>query len=147
MPVKVTVTRKVDAPFSDARIREAVAAALRGARKRGASEISVALIGDAEMRKLNRAWRGKDRTTDVLSFSAGGGWPGGKSGAFMGDVLISVPQIRRQAKEYDRTFRQEFAMMLVHGTLHLLGYDHERPKDAARMLPLQDRILTRLRYA
>ena len=147
MPVRLSVTRNVAAPFSDARIREAVAAALRGAGKRGTAEVGVALIGDAEMRRLNRAWRGKDRTTDVLSFGAGSGWPGGKSPGYLGDVLISVPQIRRQAAEYGRTFRQEFAMMLVHGTLHLLGYDHERPRDAARMLPLQERILTRLRYA
>ena len=58
-----------------------------------------------------------------------------------GDIFISVPQIQRQARSYGVTYNAEMARMLVHGVLHLLGYDHIRPRDAKVMMPLQDRIV------
>lgn len=134
---KLTVTRKIAAGVSDAWIRSVVSAVLGASGVRRSVEIGIAVVGDAEMRRLNRAYRGQDRTTDVLSFGDGGGG--------LGDIVISAPRIRRQAKENGTGFRREFAMMLAHGCLHLLGHDHGKRKEADRMFGLQDRILKTLR--
>jgi len=105
----------------------------------------VTLVGDVEMRRLNRRWRRQDRTTDVLSFQEGPLTPAGKGMLpFLGDVIISPVQVRRQALEAGMSWRSEFNLMLIHGTLHLLGYDHLTKRDAAKMLPLQQRTLKRL---
>jgi len=134
----ITVIKKVKAPFSPIWIRKVVASALKGAKYGKKAELSVTLTGDAEVRRLNKRYRKKDKTTDVLSFEGGMG--------DLGDIVISMPQTRRQAKENNKSERKELAMLLVHGTLHLLGYDHIKPKDAETMLPLQDRILKKLGY-
>lgn len=134
--VEVAVIKKVKAPFSPAWIRKIITASLKGAKCRKKAEISVTLAGDAEVRRLNKKYRKKDKTTDVLSFEGGMG--------DLGDIVISVPQAMRQAKENNKPPRREMAMLLVHGTLHLLEYDHIRPKDAKVMLPLQERILKKL---
>lgn len=138
--VRVTVLRRAEAPVGDAWVRKAVTAALAAAGFRKAWAVTVALTGDAEVRKLNRAWRGKDKTTDVLSFPVG-------SEGELGDIVVSVPQARRQAAEDGHPLRNELALLLVHGALHLLGYDHMKKKDADAMFPLQRRVLKRLGYA
>lgn len=96
------------------------------------SELSLELVGDGRMRRLNRLYRRKDRTTDVLAF------PMRESvspySALLGDVVISVPTAVRQAREAGRSLNDEVAALLVHGVLHLCGYDHEKgPSEAARM--------------
>ncbi|MCA1958462.1 MAG: rRNA maturation RNase YbeY [Nitrospira sp.] len=96
------------------------------------SELSVELVGDGRMRRLNRVYRGNDRTTDVLAFAM----RETKSPCrrLLGDVVISVPTAMRQAKEAGRSLNEELAALLVHGVLHLCGYDHERnEREAARM--------------
>jgi probable rRNA maturation factor len=104
-------------------------------------ELSVLLVGDAEIRKLNRQWRAKDKATDVLSFPAGE-LPAGTPGfAPLGDVVISLDTAARQAKERKVGLRQELELYLVHGALHLLGHDHERPHQAKVMAALEDRLL------
>jgi len=132
----ISVYRKVAAGVSDAWIRSVAEAAFKAAGAAGPAELGVALVGDAEIRRLNRKYRGKDKTTDVLSFGYGNG--------MLGDIIISVPQIRRQAKENGAGFRRELAMMLAHGCLHILGHDHAGKLEAARMFGLQDSILKRL---
>ncbi len=88
----------------------------------------VRFSGDRAMRRANRQFRGKDQTTDVLSFP-GGGADGGDgpsaNGGHLGDVLISVPQARRQAAAAGRDAGREIRVLLLHGVLHCLGYDHE----------------------
>jgi probable rRNA maturation factor len=141
----VTVARRVQLSVSDSQIARTVAAALGAARFRRAVEVGVTLVGDVEMRRLNRRWRRQDRTTDVLSFQEGPLTPAGKGMLpFLGDVIISPVQVRRQALEAGMSWRSEFNLMLIHGTLHLLGYDHLTKRDAAKMLPLQQRTLKRL---
>lgn len=106
--------------------RREAARILRGAASRlGAPEGRVAVVftGDEEIRSLNRAFRGKDRPTDVLSFSDG---RAGEDGVLMiGDVIISVPAARRNARRAGHSLRLETAQLLIHGLMHLLGYDHE----------------------
>jgi rRNA maturation RNase YbeY len=103
------------------------------------SELSVELVGDRRMRQLNRVYRHKDRTTDVLAF------PMRESDnpcpALLGDVVISVPTALRQAREVGRSPDEELAALLVHGVLHLCGYDHERNKDEATRMRRRERAI------
>lgn len=144
MKVTVPVARRCPAPVSDAWIKKAVEAALRGAKAKRVDEVGVVFVDDKEMISLNAAHRGKRKTTDVLSFGNDGTWAGEGGAGLLGDIVISVPQVARQAEKAGKTLRQELALMLVHGTLHLLGYDHETLKDEKKMFALQKRILTTL---
>ncbi|HLL05002.1 MAG TPA: rRNA maturation RNase YbeY [Myxococcaceae bacterium] len=104
-------------------------------------ELSISLVGDRAIRRLNRTWRKKDKATDVLSFPAGDlpkGTPGPRQ---LGDVVISMDTAKRQAREYGRTLESEVARYLAHGVLHLLGYDHERSYDARKMAALEEKLL------
>ena len=101
------------------------------------SELSLELIGDRRMRRLNREYRKKDRPTDVLAFPIREAvMPRGMRPItqMLSDVVISLPTAVRQAREARRSIDDELAMLLVHGVLHLCGYDHERnQREAARM--------------
>jgi len=97
-------------------------------------ELSIAIVSDREMRALNRRWRGKDTTTDVLSF------PLGERDA-LGDVVISLPTARRQAREGGWPLSVELRRLLAHGLLHCRGYDHETAKEARRMALAERRLL------
>ena len=112
------------------------------------AELSVALIGDAEMRALNRDWRGKDRPTDVLAFALREGEDAGVHPDVLGDVVPSLDPAARQAADRGATLADEVRVLLAHGILHLLGYDHERsPADARRMFAKQRALLRRLAAA
>jgi len=89
------------------------------------------------MRRLNRRYRGKDRTTDVLSFP-----PAEGAGGFLGDLVISVPEARRQAKRSGQAVEAVIRKLLLHGLLHLLGYDHET--DRGEMDALEGKLRGRL---
>jgi probable rRNA maturation factor len=103
--------------------------------------VVVLLCGDAAMRRLNARFRGKDTTTDVLSFPAGDGvQPDG--GCPLGEIAISVPQASRQARTAGHSLGREVRLLALHGYLHLLGYDHE--VDDGSMLRLQARLARRL---
>ena len=105
------------------------------------AEISVLLIGDRAMRSLNRRYRGKDRTTDVLSFPLRDGTFSKVQHHLLGDIVISVPAAARQAKAAGEPFLVEIDRLLVHGFLHLLGYDHERSRVEARRMEARERRL------
>jgi probable rRNA maturation factor len=99
--------------------------ALEGRR---AGEIGVTLAGDAELRDLNRRWRGIDRATDVLSFGYDE-----TAERVDGDLVISADRLRAQARRYRVTVARELARLVVHGTLHLAGLDHHRAADRRYM--------------
>lgn len=101
-------------------------------------ELSLLLVGDRAIRSLNRRWRGLDLATDVLSFPSG--LPPG-SGPFLGDVVISMDMAARRARAEGRDASAELDRYLAHGLLHLLGYDHERAVDAARMAKKEEDLL------
>jgi probable rRNA maturation factor len=141
MPVEI-VRRGTGRKFSVRRL-EKMALALLPLVGEAAAELSIALIGNAEMRKLNAKYRRRDYPTDVLSF------PVEDSQAapvrLLGDVVISVERAREQAQERGRTVEQEIATLLIHGTLHLLGHDHERSAaEARKMKRLENKIYRRL---
>ena len=107
------------------------------------AELSVRLVDKDEMRRLNRDYRQKDATTNVLSFPAGAvtGLPADAADTF-GDIVICAAVVRDEAAEQGKAIDDHWAHLLVHGTLHLLGYDHEEEADAAEMEGLEARILS-----
>lgn len=97
-------------------------------------ELTIALVTEQKIRSLNMSYRKKDYPTDILSFES-------SDPQNLGELVISMDVLRRQAREHKLTLQEETCYMLVHGVLHLLGYDHERDdKEAARMYRLQDKI-------
>jgi probable rRNA maturation factor len=120
-----------------------IAAAILTAVDKGRAELSVALVGDEEMRPLNAKYRKKNKTTDVLSFPADPAMP--SKAALLGDVIISVEQAKRQAEERKTSIKIEMVTLLIHGILHLLGYDHERSQRQAKiMATLEQKLLSHL---
>jgi rRNA maturation RNase YbeY len=115
---------------------------LLAALRRPDAELSVLLVSDGEIHRLNREWRSKDRPTDVLSFPQQGG-DGAAPAGLLGDVVISVDTARRQAAERGVSLRHESERLLIHGLLHLLGYDHERSPAEARRMQRRERLLAR----
>lgn len=103
----------------------------------GASSLTIRLVSDREMRRLNRTWRGRDRTTDVISF------PGSESpdGTHLGDLVIAVPTARRQAAAEGRGLQRELRRLILHGVLHCLGYDHD--SDDGTMSRLESKLRRR----
>jgi probable rRNA maturation factor len=108
-----------------------------GALDLGAAELSIALTDDSEIHELNRVFRRRDRPTDVLAFAMREGAPTGQSPQpgheLLGDVVVSVETARRQAARRGRTLAAEVRVLLAHGLLHLVGYDHETKKQARAM--------------
>jgi probable rRNA maturation factor len=125
-----------------ASFRRWVEAALRGAQRRKAAELSIRLVDADEGRALNRDYRGKDYATNVLSFPAE--LPPGVASPLIGDIVICAPVVLREAAEQGKRPRDHFAHLTVHGVLHLLGYNHTAAEDAQRMEALETRILARL---
>jgi probable rRNA maturation factor len=112
-------------------------------------EISVTLTGDDEVRALNAKWRGKDKATNVLSFPMADELDLKRANVaerelLLGDIVLARGVCEREAKEKHVSFQEHATHLLVHGTLHLLGYDHERDDDAADMEAREVRALKRL---
>jgi probable rRNA maturation factor len=107
------------------------------------TEVSVRIVDADEMRALNRKYRGKDQPTNVLSFPAGEatGLPADMP-VPLGDIVICAGVVRDEAAGQEKPLAAHWAHMLVHGTLHLLGYDHETESEAAEMEALESRILS-----
>jgi probable rRNA maturation factor len=109
-------------------------------------EVTLQLTDDKSMRQLNRDYRGIDKTTDVLAFNQEYVDP--ETGRFyLGDIIISTEQAQRQAVEHHQTLNEECALLAVHGTLHLLGYDHAEAKEKDKMWKIQEKILHSLQIA
>lgn len=108
----------------------------------GETGVTVVFVSDRAMSELNRRWRGKRGTTDVLSFPSGQEEFEKAEGANLGDVVISVEQAARQAAEHGLDFEGEVAQLILHGLLHLCGYDHET--DSGEMNALELTLRRRL---
>lgn len=126
----------------DGRALVATAKRLLAAAGERGSSLSLTLVDDAAIRTLNREHRGKDKPTDVLSFSLveGNGAAPPEQERLLGDVVISVDTAKRQAKDYSATLQDELYRLLIHGILHVLGHDHERA-DERRAMVAQERRL------
>ena len=150
---------QVDEPFEGlidaAGLQSVVAATLRRhADELGAeAEVTLRITDDAEMQALNHAYRGVDASTDVLSFGAhedGADEPAltlppelaAELERHLGDIVISFPYAERQAQQFGNSTAAELRLLAIHGTLHLLGYDHAAPDEEAAMWAEQEVILT-----
>ena len=123
----------------------AVAAALEGRGETGA--VTLLFTSDAEMQVLNRDWRGKDKPTNVLSFPAPAmPVPEGEATP-LGDIALACETVSREATEQGKSLADHTAHLIVHGTLHLLGYDHETDGEAEEMESEERKILARLGIA
>ncbi len=127
-------------PLDRPKLRRRAGAILR-ALDRSDSELSILLVGDAEIAELNAAYRDKRRPTDVLSFSLLEGRHSDRRGALLGDVVISLETAERQARRGRRSLEDEVLRLLVHGVLHLLGHDHEEDEEARAMRAEERRLL------
>jgi probable rRNA maturation factor len=135
--VKVEVLSKVSGAPSPARVRLVLNRVARSAGCR-AREVSVLFCGDARMQGLNRRYRRTNRSTDVLAFPA-------QADGLLGDIVVSVPYASRQARGRGEPVSRELERLLLHGFLHLMGYDHET--DHGEMEALEDRLRLRLGLA
>ncbi len=116
------------------------AAAMLDAIDLGDSELSIVLTGDDQIQDLNRVYRRKNKPTDVLSFSQREGELGDRAGGLLGDIVVSVPTARRQAKVAGRDLSSELTMLLAHGLLHLVGWDHDTLAKDRRMRRETERL-------
>ncbi|WP_377291296.1 rRNA maturation RNase YbeY [Rhizobium sp. SG2393] len=107
-------------------------------------ELSLVFTSDAEIRKINAEWRGFDKPTNVLSFPAFPTEPGDMPGPMLGDIIIAQETVAREAIEQDKPFAAHLTHLMVHGFLHLFGYDHVEEDDAEEMEGLETRILAGL---
>jgi probable rRNA maturation factor len=123
-------------------------AAHRGRRKSAITpvQVSLKLVGSAESRRLNLQWREQDHATNVLSFPAGEQFEF-ESVPSLGDLAICVPVVAREAKQQGITQQAHWAHLIIHGVLHLLGYDHEEVRDAAVMEACEVALLEQLGFA
>lgn len=136
MVLSINKTISASIGFSSRELEKIAAAVLK---KYGDPDTALGLyfVGEKRMRTLNRLSRGKDKSTDVLSF------PLTTDRSFspvkeLGDIFICPEYIRRQARRFHVSYREEMVRMFVHGILHLLGYDHIKKTDAAIMFPIQE---------
>ena len=104
-------------------------------------EVTVVLVRDPRIQALNRKWRGRNQPTDVLAFPLKE--PEGPGSRYLGDVVISVDRAQVQAREQGHSLYRELLLLLIHGILHLLGYDHEVSAQEARRMRQQERRLLR----
>jgi probable rRNA maturation factor len=128
-------------------LREAAEATLEQQRVENACDVTVVITEDKVLRELNRRYRGLDATTDVLAFPnetkgpfvAVSGFP-----RYLGDVIVSFPQAKTQALEAGNDLSAELQLLVVHGVLHLLGYDDQAEPERARMWQVQQAVLDEL---
>ena len=145
MSIKVSFyTAKPTSSISKKLVSEVVKQTIRLAGfKNFSQDLSVALLPDNLVKILNRKYRKLNKYTDVLSFS-------GKSEKlpgidnFLGEIVIARDVCQKQAKKQQHSFKKEFIILLIHGTLHLLGYNHEKSKEAVQMENLEAKVLKKV---
>ena len=141
-PARLELAVQYATPRAGLPARRSLARWLGAALARGA-RITVRFVGAAEGRRLNRDYRGRDHSTNVLTFV----YSAARGDALEGDIVLCAPVIAREARTQGLSTRAHYAHLAVHGALHLQGYDHERSRDAARMEAREGSILARLGFA
>ncbi len=141
----VDVIQKVKVVYSVvASLRTAVNETLRHENVKPPVAISLLLTDDDQLQQLNKQYRGMNEPTDVLSFSPEQPVIGDQGVPYLGDIAISIPMARRQAAQGGHPLKDELLLLAVHGTLHLLGFDHEEPEQKKVMWWTQNSILAQL---
>ncbi|UCG10743.1 MAG: rRNA maturation RNase YbeY [Dehalococcoidia bacterium] len=153
MEINVLIDEDLEAYLEAGWLEEVARQVLTAEPARSDAELSLVITGQERIRQLNRDYLGRDRPTDVLAFSMLAGLPAeGKAGAppfvtppdgvlHLGEVIISYPQAVIQAEEHQHPVSKEIALLVIHGVLHLLGYDDEKPEKKRRMRAREKEIL------
>ncbi len=152
MAFLINATVEPHYPLKRSQLKKAAIAALTGADVKGEVRVDISVIGDRKMRSLNREFRNIDKPTDVLSFSFEMADskikkfvnPPDPAFLSLGDVIISYPQLLERAAKENMLVDDMTNLLVVHGILHLLGYDHEKPQEALLMEKLEDQILSEI---
>jgi probable rRNA maturation factor len=134
-PDEAALTRLLD---------RAVSAAFAETGAAGRSELSIVFSDDAHIRTLNAGWRGKDKPTNVLSFPAFPFPKGGPLPPMLGDVVLAAETVAKEAGLEDKPLENHITHLVIHGLLHLLGYDHETDAEAEEMEAIERSALARL---
>lgn len=136
-------------PIDEASWENRISQLMRLVKLSERAELSLLFVDDAEIQVLNRDYRGLDRPTDVLSFSAqeGEAFPDSDDMPLvLGDIVISVDTAKRQAAEFGHSADREMAFLAIHGLLHLIGMDHQAPDEEAEMIARQKELLDDLGF-
>jgi probable rRNA maturation factor len=131
-------------PAAEQIVLRAIEAAAAATSAEGDAELAVMLTDDAAIQDLNRAWRGQDKPTNVLSFPAVAMPATPTAPRALGDIAIAYETARREAEAESKPFGHHLSHLAIHGFLHLIGYDHESDDDAERMEQLERQVLRRL---
>ncbi|ODT02830.1 MAG: rRNA maturation RNase YbeY [Mesorhizobium sp. SCN 65-20] len=131
--LRAMVDRAVPAALAEAEVEEGQSA-----------ELSLVFTDDAAIRTLNAEWRGKDKPTNVLSFPAFPVAPGDPLPPMLGDIVLAYETVAREAAEENKPLENHITHLIIHGLLHLLGYDHETDEEAEEMEALERQALARL---
>ena len=137
----ITIKQSLKPSFDTSLLERAARAALDQQSAHG--DLTIVLTDDNKLHELNRDYLGVDAPTDVLSFPVGEVDPESEA-LYLGDILISYPRALAQAEAAGQPVQAELRLLVVHGTLHLLGYDHAEEDEQALMWKAQDEILARL---
>ena len=129
---------------SDKYVKLVIVTVLSNFPKYKNSGLSINLVGEKRIQTLNKLYRNKDSVTDVLAFALQDIKTPVDNLQDLGDVFICIPQIKRQAREFKVSEKEEFTRILVHGVLHLLGLDHLKERDAKKMFYLQEKIVFKI---
>jgi probable rRNA maturation factor len=151
--INVSIEQKLKIPLGESWLQRIALRTIEAEGITSAQEIGLVITDSKTIQKLNKTYRGEDKPTDVLAFHMTPGtsqesethFVGPPDGVnHLGEVVISYPQAMRQAKEQGHGVAQELALLIVHGILHLLGYDHELPEEEQRMKTRENEILESL---
>jgi probable rRNA maturation factor len=147
--ILVSIVEPFTSSVAEARLKSVARRVLEG-ESVGAAELSITVTDDETVRSLNREYAGEDAVTDVLSFSQREGEefvaPPGRVPP-LGEVIIAYPQAAQQGRGHGRSAEEEVARLLIHGILHLLGYDHAEPEEERRMQAREDELVEATRAA
>ena len=147
MIVNYSVTFKSQLPFKQKFVENLLSQAAKLLNLKKGQEVSVIIVGNKQIQTLNKKFRHQDKVTDVLSFNQKEGEKIIKIkelNNYLGEIFICYPQLARQARRYGNTAKEEFTLLLVHGLLHLLGYDDQTALADKKMKRIQDKIISNL---
>ena len=119
----IEINNLTTTPIEEEILKKVAERILEGENKRN-TDLSIALVGPGRIRKLNKKYRGKNRMTDVLSFPDNG----------LGEIVICLREVKKNAKKFGSSFKKELSTCLIHGILHLLGYDHEKSVEEVKKM-------------
>lgn len=147
MTVNIILKTKEKLPVSDRKIEQILNIAAKELKIKNSAELSILIAGDQKIKKLNKQYRNKDKVTDVLAFSQIEGedlvLPQEQEN-YLGEIIICFPQIKRQAKKINQLVKDELILLIIHGFLHLLGYDDQKDKDYQKMKKIEDKLLKKI---